>query len=173
MPGSTSPGLDRGSGQQPLFTKTKWWTGLVADGGKDDNVSHLEARPGDLAHELQGSSGARRLASRPNSSVSWLGPSSLAPVFWCRAAPADLGAGRLASSRVSPAAAAGKQEPYVSWEPGGATWRPKNQTLALSGKAGMANHTAARRKVSYMEHAYLAENESVHKYYIEMLSNEL
>ena len=27
VPGSASPGLDRGSGQQPLFTKTKWCTG--------------------------------------------------------------------------------------------------------------------------------------------------
>ena len=88
VPGSASPGPDRGSRAAALFTKTKWWTGLVADGGQDDNVPHLEARPGDLPHKLQTRSAARWWSSRPNSSLSWLvGPSSLAPVFWCRAAP--------------------------------------------------------------------------------------
>lgn len=88
VPGSASPGPDRGSRAAALFTKTKWWTGLVADGGQDDNVPRLEARPSDALRKLEARSAARSLSSRPNSSLSWLvDPSSLAPVFWCRAAP--------------------------------------------------------------------------------------
>ena len=59
LPSSAPPGLDRGSGQRALFTKTKWTTGLVADGGQDDNVPHPEVQPGEAPHELQTPSAAR------------------------------------------------------------------------------------------------------------------
>ena len=59
LPSSAPPGLDRGSGQRALFTKTKWTTGLVADGGQDDNVPHPEVQPGEAPHRLQTPSAAR------------------------------------------------------------------------------------------------------------------
>ena len=172
MPGSASPGLDRGSGQQPLFTKTKWWTGLVADGGKDDNVPHLEARPGDPPRRLQALSAARSWSSRANSSLRLAGrlilPSRLAPVFWCRAAPLTWARhDHSSSSRVSPAAAAaaGKQQPYVRW-------RGSQLVAPPSGRKSKLWLSLRKQEcpIMLLPGEYLAENLPLHKNVIEMLS---